>query len=107
MLFQTNTGSEWHSTETRSAMVTVNGKPIYEALKPLKSEWERVGRKGTHGKWCIAEYDIPVGAHVVFTARANGCEPIQEEFVVDAESGAIDFEGYKYQGDIRGWIVAL
>jgi hypothetical protein len=106
MLFQANTGSEWHTTETRSAMITVNGKPIYKALKPLKSEWEEVGSKGKHGKWCIAEYDIPVGAHVVFTARANGCEPILEEFLV-GDKDDIDFEGYKYQGNPRGWIVAI
>ena len=87
MKVQTKTGSESHTTNWRSAMVTVNGKPIYEALKPLeKPEWELVGNKGKHGKWCIAEYILPVGAVVKFVAKANGKKAIEFEFVV----GAVD-----------------
>lgn len=54
MKFQVKTGSEWHTTERRGAMVTVNGKPIYEALKTLnKPEWELVGNKGKRG-WIVS-----------------------------------------------------
>lgn len=46
MKIQTKTGSENHTTEWRSAMVTVDSQPIYQALKPIgKPEWEMVGSK--------------------------------------------------------------
>lgn len=105
MRFQVKTGSESHTTEWRSAMVTINGVEIYKALKPLTSEWELVGNKGKHGKWCIAEYEIPSGSHVVFTAKANSRSPIIQEFIVGSEEH--DYEGYKYNNDICGWIVSI
>jgi hypothetical protein len=104
-LFQTKTGSEWHSTETRGAMVTVNGQPIYKALKAKSQSWSEVGSKGRHGKWCIAEYDIPVGSNVTFVATANGKERIEKSFIVSDES--IDFDGYDYANDTCGWIVSI
>jgi hypothetical protein len=106
MLFQIKTGSEFHSTEKRSAMVTVNGLPIYKTLKALTNEWEDIGNKGKHGKWCVAEYHIPVGSHLVFRATANGRPEKLEEFVV-SEKSIIDFEGYTYNNSICGWIVSL
>lgn len=107
MKVQTKTGSESHTTNWRSATVTVNGKPIYEALKPLvKPEWELVGNKGKHGKWCITEYEIPVGAKVKFTAKANGKDPIEFEFVV-GEVTSVDVDGYTYGSDTCGWIVSI
>jgi hypothetical protein len=106
--FQVKTGSESHTTEWRSAMVAVNGKPIYEALKPTTKEWELVGNKGRHGKWCVAEYSIPVGAKVTFTAKANGAPPITMSFVVGEEgSENIDIDGYSYNTDTCGWIVSV
>ena len=108
--YQIRTGSEWHSTEKRGAMVTVNGEPIYKALKPICQEWEDIGRKGTHGKWCTAEYEIPVGTRVKFVATANNKPSIESEFVVgDAGSKDVDVEGYRYRAGLRicGWIVCL
>ena len=107
MKVQVKTGSEWHTTETRSAMVKVDGKPIYEALKPLeKPTWELVGNKGRHGKWCIAEYELPSGAKIEFKANANECKPIQFSFVV-GEIQDVDVDGYVYNNDICGWIVSI
>ena len=104
---QIKTGSEHHTTNWRSAMVRVNGKPIYEALKPLsKPSWEMVGNRGNHGKWCIAEYELPVGAIVEFIATANSQEPIEFSFTV-GQVPSIDIEGYKYGSDICGWIVSI
>lgn len=74
MKVQVKTGSEWHTTERRGAMVTVNGEPIFKALKAIITEWESVGNKGKHGKWCIAEYELPAGAKIEFLATANGKE---------------------------------
>lgn len=104
-LFQVKTGSEHHTTERRGAMVKVDGKPIYEALRAKSQSWTEVGNKGRHGTWCVAEYDIPVGAAVVFTATANGRKKIEHSFVVSNES--IDFDGYKYGGSTCGWIVSI
>jgi len=104
-LFQVKTGSEWHTTERRGAMVAVNGKPIYEALKAKSQKWSEVGTKGRHGKWCVAEYEIPVGSAVTFTATANGREKIEKSFIVSDE--AIDFDGYDYASDTCGWIVSI
>ncbi len=104
MKFQVKTGSEWHSTETRSAKVLVNGKPIYEVLEPIESEWELIGNKGVHGKWCIAVYDIPVGSDVKFIAKANGKDPIEYSFTVD-RCFDIDVDGYSYNNRTCGWIV--
>jgi len=87
-------------------MVTVDGRPIYEVLKPLTQEWELVGNKGKHGKWCVAEYFIPSGANVIFTARANGKKPIMHEFTA-TDNLEVDFEGYQYGGETRGWIVSI
>lgn len=107
MKVQTKTGSENHTTEWRSAAVTVNGQPIYQALKPIgKPEWEMVGSKGRHGKWCIAEYQLPEGATVKFTAKANGQPPIEFEFIV-GEVEKVDVDGYPYGGGICGWIVTV
>jgi hypothetical protein len=105
-LFQVKTGSEWHTTERRGAMVTVNGQPIYKALKAKSQKWSEVGSKGRHGKWCIAEYEIPEGANVTFTATANGKEKIEESFVV-SDDAVIDFDGYDYASDTCGWIVSI
>jgi hypothetical protein len=106
MKVQIKTGSEWHSTETRSAMIKVNGEPIYKVLKALNQKWVEVGRKGTHGKWCIAEYVLPVGAVVTFEANANGRVKISETFTVgDIET--VDLEGYQYQSEPCGWIVEI
>lgn len=108
MKVQVKTGSEWHTTERRGAMVTVNGVPIYQALKPTSSEWELVGNKGKHGKWCIAEYELPVGAKIEFKATANGRETITYSFVVGlGHINTVDVEGYKYSNDICGWIVSV
>ena len=103
---QIKTGSEWHSTETRSAMVTVNGEPIYKVLKALSQNWIEVGRKGTHGKWCLAEYLLPMGSAITFTANANGRDKISESFVVGDDT-TVDFEGYQYQCEPSGWIVEI
>ena len=104
--FQVKTGSEWHTTERRGAMVTVDGVEIYKALKPFSQEWEMVGNKGKHGKWCISEYEIPVGSKVEFKATANGRDPIAFSFVV-GDGQTVDCDGYSYGGDTCGWIVAL
>lgn len=107
MKVQAKTGSESHTTNWRSAMVRVNGKPIYEALKPLsKPVWELVGNKGNHGKWCIAEYELPVGAKIEFTAKANSQEPIEFSFVV-GKVPSVDVEGFNYNSAICGWIVSI
>jgi hypothetical protein len=104
---QIKTGSEHHTTNWRSAMVRVNGKPIYEVLKPLsKPDWEMVGNRGNHGKWCISEYELPVGAIVEFVAKANSQEPIEFKFQVGKVS-SVDVEGYKYGNGICGWIVSI
>jgi hypothetical protein len=107
MLFQVKTGSEWHTTERRSSMVTVGGKPIYQVLKPLSSEWEDIGNKGKHGKWCVSEYEIPMGSHVVFKATANGRPNKIEEFIVSEKSINVDIDGYMYGNSICGWIISL
>lgn len=104
--FQVKTGSEWHTTERRGAMVTVNGVEIYKALKPLSQEWEMVGNKGKHGKWCIAEYEIPAGARVEFKATANGRDPIVFNFVV-GDGQSVDVDGFSYGSDTCGWIVSI
>jgi len=107
MKVQIKTGSEHHTTNWRSAMIRVNGKPIYEVLKPLsKPSWEMVGNRGNHGKWCISEYELPVGAIVEFVAKANSQEPIEFKFQVGKIS-AVDVEGYKYSNGICGWIVSI
>lgn len=106
MKFQVKTGSEFHTTERRGAMVSVDGKAIYEILKASTQEWEMIGTKGRHGKWCIAEYEIPEGSKVTFKAAANGKPSIEHSFTVGENlDDSIDFEGYKYGGDICGWIV--
>lgn len=88
-------------------MVKVNGQPIYEALTPQeRPEWELVGTKGQHGKWCIATYCLSVGDKIDFVATANGREDITKLFVV-GEVDKVDFEGYQYGSDICGWIVSL
>jgi hypothetical protein len=105
MLAQIKIGSEWHTTERRGAMVEVNGVPIYKALKPIgKPQWEMIGNKGKHGKWCVAFYDIPIGSRVQFVATANNKDGINESFVV-SENTDIDIEGYQYGSDICGWVV--
>lgn len=107
MKVQTKTGSESHTTNWRSALVIINGKPIYEMLKPLeKPEWEMVGSKGKHGKWCVAEYDLPVGAKVKFIAKANDRDPIEFEFVV-GDITSVDVDGYNYNNTTCGWIVSI
>jgi hypothetical protein len=106
MKVQVKTGSEWHTTERRSAMVLVNGKPIYEVLKPTTQSWEEVGNKGKHGKWCIAEYILPVGAKIEFKATANGQDPIVFSFKV-GEVAKVDVDGYNYGSDVCGWIVSI
>jgi len=106
MLFQVRTGSEWHSTERRGCMVTVNNQPIYQALKPIDGEWLEVGSKGRHGKWFTAEYEIPIDSKVVFKASANSKPDIVQEFVVSADSD-VDIDGYEYSGRLCGWIVSL
>lgn len=88
-------------------MVTVNGRPIYEALKPQGvPEWEQIGNKGKHGRWCVAEYNIPAGSKVEFKATANSKKPIIETFVA-AEGLKVDFDGYTYGSDTCGWIVSI
>lgn len=105
--YQVKTGSEWHSTERRGAMVTVNGEVIYKVLKAQSQEWEQIGNKGKHGKWCVAVYEIPVGSRVEFRATANSRDDIISSFVVGTEgSDDIDVDGYTYGSDICGWIVS-
>lgn len=104
--FQIKTGSEWHTTERRGAMVTVNGVEIYKALKPLSQEWEMVGNKGKHGKWCISEYEIQEGSKVEFKATANGRDPIVFNFVV-GQTESVDVDGFTYGSDTCGWIVSI
>jgi len=107
MKVQIKTGSEHHTTNWRSAMVRINGKPIYEVLKPLsKPEWEMVGNRGNHGKWCIAEYELPIGAKIEFVAKANSQKPIEFSFTV-GQVPPVDVEGYKYGNGICGWIVSI
>jgi hypothetical protein len=108
MKVQVKTGRESHTTNWRSAMVTVNGKPIYEVLKPLsKPEWELVGNRGNHGKWCISEYELPVGAIIEFVAKANSQKPIEFKFKVGGEVTSVDIEGFNYSSAICGWIVSI
>lgn len=107
MKVQVKTGSESHTTNWRSAVVRVNGKPIYEVLKPLsKPEWELVGSRGNHGKWCIAEYLLPVRSKIEFIAKANSQEPIEFSFTV-GEIPSVDVEGFIYNSNICGWIVTI
>jgi len=107
MKVQVKTGSEHHTTNWRSAMVRVNGKPIYEVLKPLtKPEWEMIGNKGNHGKWCVTEYELPLGAIIEFVAKANSQEPIEFKFKV-GQIPSVDVEGHKYSNAICGWIVSI
>ncbi len=106
MRVQVKTGSEWHTTERRSAMVFVNKEPIYKALKPLRQDWEQIGNKGTHGKWCIAEYDLPDGAEIEFRASANGKKDIVYSFVAN-EGVSVDVDGYLYSGVLCGWILSI
>lgn len=107
MRVQVKTGSESHTTNWRSSLVRVNGKPIYEVLKPIsKPEWELVGNRGKHGKWCVAEYELPIGSKVEFVAKANSKEPIEFKFKV-GETQEVDVEGYLYNGEICGWIVSI
>lgn len=107
MKVQTKTGSESHTTNWRSAVVTVNGKNIWEALTPIeKPEWELIGNKGNHGKWAIAEYEIPAGAKIIFTAKANGQKPIEFKFIV-GESDPVDVDGFSYANRTCGWIVTI
>lgn len=87
-------------------MITVNGRPIYEALKASSSEWEEIGCKGRHGRWCVAEYKIPSGSNVEFKATANGKKPIVKNFVA-ADDLKVDFDGYTYGADTCGWIVSI
>jgi hypothetical protein len=86
--------------------VLIDGQPIYQKLKPLTQKWELVGNKGRHGKWCIAEYFIPNGANVLFTARAHGKEPIMHEFIA-RDDLKVNFHGHSYGGEIKGWIVSI
>ena len=107
MRVQIKTGSEWHTTERRSAMVNVNGNPIYKLLKPVEPpEWESVGNKGAHGKWCTAIYDIPDGLTVEFFAGANGKPTITKSFVA-GQADDIDTDGYTYGNRLCGWIVSV
>ena len=106
MKVQVKTGSEWHTTERRGAMVAVNGLPIYQALRATTQEWELVGNKGKHGKWCIAEYELPVGSKVVFEATANGRDKITHSFVV-GDVKSVDIDGYSYRQSTCGWIVSI
>lgn len=111
MKFQIKTGSEYHTTEWRSCMVYVLLRnesppvPVYQALKVIESEWELVGNKGRHGKWCIAEYEVPLGTKLRFVAKANDKPVIQEDFIVD--DNTVDIDGYNYNHDICGWIVSI
>ncbi|MEW6498557.1 MAG: hypothetical protein AB1589_39575, partial [Cyanobacteriota bacterium] len=81
-------------------------EPIFKALKALSQEWEEVGNKGKHGKWCIAEYELPVGAQVEFCATANGKDKITQSFVVGAIN-SVNWDGYSYSNDTCGWIVSI
>lgn len=109
MKIQICTGSEWHTTERRSAMVYIinpeNGEqtPIYQELKPVgKPEWRLVGNKGKHGKWVIAEYELAPNTTIYFKATANGKPAIEFKGVPDGDT---DIEGYRYNNEICGWIV--
>lgn len=107
MKVQVKIGSEWHTTERRSAMVKINGNPIYKVLKPVEPpEWESIGHKGAHGKWCTAIYDVPAGSLIEFFADANGKPPINASFKVGETSG-IDVDGYTYGNRLCGWIVSV
>jgi hypothetical protein len=99
------TGSERHSTECRGAMVKIGGVPIYEKLKAIEQRWSLVGNKGAHGKWCIAEYLLPHGTEIEFTATANGKEKIVEKIVIG--QAPIDVEGYQYRQEPCGWVVSI
>lgn len=99
------TGSEWHTTERRGAMVKVGGVPIYEKFKATEQRWSLVGNKGKHGKWCIAEYLLPIGAEIEFSATANGKENIVEKIVIG--DAPIDVEGYHYASEPCGWVVSI
>lgn len=98
-------GSERHTTERRSAIVKIDGVPIYEKLQSFSAEWILVGHKGRHGKWCIAKYSVPYGTELDFTASANNRETITKKIVVDSQP--IDVEGYYYNGEPCGWIVSI
>lgn len=65
-----------------------------------------MGNKGKHGKWCVAEYDIPIGSCVRFQATANGKDSILEEFFVKKEE-KINIDGYDYRNEVCGWIVSI
>ena len=99
------TGSEYHTTERRGAMVKIGGVPIYEKFKAAEQRWNLVGNKGTHGKWCIAEYLLPHGTEIEFTATANGKEKIVEIVIVG--QAPINVEGYYYASEPCGWVVSI
>ena len=107
MLFQIKTGSEIHATEQRGAMVTIGDNPIFKVLTPIDHpEWEPVGNKGRHGRWCTAVYDIAEGTELEFIATANGRENIQQKITVK-EGEKVEIDGYIYNGSICGWILSL
>jgi hypothetical protein len=111
VMFQIRTGSEQHTTERRSAQVYIvhNGEetPLWRVLQATsKQEWIEVGNKGSHGKWCTADYAISVGTKLKFVATANKKPQIVYEFEV-IENMDIDVEGYTYNSRICGWIVAI
>jgi hypothetical protein len=99
------TGSEYHTTERRGAMAKVGGVPIYEKFKAVEQRWSLAGNKGAHGKWCIAEYLLPHGTEIEFTATANGKEKIVEKIVIGRTP--IDVEGYQYASEPCGWVVSI
>ena len=108
MKIQVCTGSEYHTTERRSAMVYIVNPdgtfvPIYQVLTPIEPpEWRLVGNKGRHGKWAIAEYVIHPGIELYFKATANGKPHIEFKGVPDGDT---DIEGYQYNNELCGWLV--
>ena len=102
---QVCTGSEYHTTERRGAMVKVGSVPIYEKFKAAEQRWSLVGNQGAHGKWCIAEYLLPYGTEIEFTATANSKEKIVKKIVIS--QSLIDVEGYQYANEPCGWVVSI
>lgn len=117
----TVTGSESHTTFGAKGQVFVveNGTetPIYQSriARLISTEWEEVGRKGTHGKWATSEYLVPDGMilklFAVHTAGAHIDEGGSAFFRVDVSQESRKATGGMYAqergGSIYGPMVRL
>ena len=103
---QCKTGSEQHTTEWRTSKVFLDGIPIWETLKPISTEWVLVGNKGNHGKYCVAEYELPPTGTLSVKFSANKREDITATFDL-SQTEEIDIDGYTYNNTLCGWVVSI